>query len=277
MDVMTIQGTEIQIKEYCGKRVVTFRDIDAVHQRSEGTAKRNFNQNRQRFISGVDFYKVDRKEVGTNFVQTYGFNDCAPSGFLITESGYLMLVKSFTDDLAWRVQRELVDSYFRVRADINLRDGTVETSEPISVINTDKLIKCAEIMAGCLEGNRPYVLNILKNIIPDVEKQEVLVVPVQVESGEIKEVPDTSEKTVVKRSPIKQCVPIDIPKMLSEMNSLNMTVKQLAEKAMVSPSTIGSWIAGIHEPVLQNRINVCVALGKDEDFLTPKRTRRKQN
>ena len=32
---------------------------------------------------------------------------------LITESGYLMLVKSFTDDLAWDVQRQLVNSYFR--------------------------------------------------------------------------------------------------------------------------------------------------------------------
>lgn len=32
---------------------------------------------------------------------------------LITESGYLMLVKSFTDDLAWKVQRELVNFYFR--------------------------------------------------------------------------------------------------------------------------------------------------------------------
>lgn len=27
---------------------------------------------------------------------------------LMTETGYLMLVKSFTDDLAWKVQRELV-------------------------------------------------------------------------------------------------------------------------------------------------------------------------
>ena len=35
---------------------------------------------------------------------------------LITESGYLMLVKSFTDDKAWEVQRSLVDNYFKVRA-----------------------------------------------------------------------------------------------------------------------------------------------------------------
>lgn len=31
----------------------------------------------------------------------------------MTESGYLMLVKSFTDDLAWEVQRKLVKSYFK--------------------------------------------------------------------------------------------------------------------------------------------------------------------
>ena len=37
----------------------------------------------------------------------------APNGLtLITESGYLMLVKSFTDDLAWDVQRQLVKRYF---------------------------------------------------------------------------------------------------------------------------------------------------------------------
>jgi hypothetical protein len=32
---------------------------------------------------------------------------------LITETGYLMLVKSFKDDLAWAVQRALVTSYFK--------------------------------------------------------------------------------------------------------------------------------------------------------------------
>lgn len=33
----------------------------------------------------------------------------------ITESGYLMLAKSFTDDLSWTVQRGLVNSYFRAK------------------------------------------------------------------------------------------------------------------------------------------------------------------
>src|SRR5699024_9666826 len=33
---------------------------------------------------------------------------------LITESGYLMVAKPFTDDLSWQVQRSMVNSYFRL-------------------------------------------------------------------------------------------------------------------------------------------------------------------
>lgn len=59
MQQMQIQGTEIQIKEYQGKRVVTLKDVDAVHQRKPGTASRNFNQNRNRFIEDIDFFRIN--------------------------------------------------------------------------------------------------------------------------------------------------------------------------------------------------------------------------
>lgn len=40
----------------------------------------------------------------------------APNGLtLITEQGYTMLVKPFTDDLAWQVQRQVVTGYFRAK------------------------------------------------------------------------------------------------------------------------------------------------------------------
>jgi hypothetical protein len=41
---------------------------------------------------------------------------------VLVESGYLMLTKSFNDDLAWQVQRELVNSYFRSRTADGNRD-----------------------------------------------------------------------------------------------------------------------------------------------------------
>lgn len=103
---MIVQGTALQIKEYRGKRVVTFKDIDTVHKRPEGTARKRFNDNRRHFISGVDFFKISPSEFRT----AIGNMDSRQQNevTLMTETGYLMLVKSFTDDLAWKVQRELV-------------------------------------------------------------------------------------------------------------------------------------------------------------------------
>ena len=114
-EVITIENTEMQIREYDGQRVVTFKDIDELHQRPKGTAKRNFTRNKKHFIENEDYFVVTREDVGTNFVPTYGFNEKAPSGILVTETGYLMLVKSLRDDLSWDVQRQLVKAYFNKR------------------------------------------------------------------------------------------------------------------------------------------------------------------
>lgn len=112
MSEITIGETALTVKEYQGKRVVTFKDIDTVHGRPEGTARKRFNDNREHFIEGEDFFKVCASEI-----RTHGIMEISPKAqedvTFITESGYLMLVKSFTDDLAWTVQRQLVNSYFR--------------------------------------------------------------------------------------------------------------------------------------------------------------------
>lgn len=109
-DLVHIENTDISIKEYNGHRVVTFKDVDLVHNRPEGTARKRFNDNKKHFIEGEDFFVRKTDEAAKD----YGI--VAPNGLvLLTEQGYLMLVKSFTDDLAWKVQRQLVNSYFRVR------------------------------------------------------------------------------------------------------------------------------------------------------------------
>ena len=41
-NIVKINEEEINIKMWNGKRVVTFSDIDRVHKRPEGTAKKNF-------------------------------------------------------------------------------------------------------------------------------------------------------------------------------------------------------------------------------------------
>lgn len=105
---ITINKTELLVKEYKGLRVVTLKEIDAVHERPEGTARKRFNDNKKHFIEGTDYFVRNSDEAAKEF------GIIAPNGLtLVTESGYLMLVKSFGDDLAWTVQRQLVNTYFR--------------------------------------------------------------------------------------------------------------------------------------------------------------------
>lgn len=267
MQQMQIQGTEIQIKEYQGKRVVTLKDIDAVHQRKSGTASRNFNQNRNRFIEDVDFFRIN---VTDNEIRSqFGISpNAGGTVILITETGYLMLVKSFTDDLAWKVQRELVDSYFRARAEPEeqIMQEIIESNVPTVVVTTDKLIKCAEIMAGCLEGNRSYVLNILKNVVPNIDDGEA-------KTTECIEVTKAEKSKRKCAEYLPQAVEIDTTKMLLEMSMQGIDLPTLAKKASVSVTAIMSWIKGNHKPLEVNRSNICATLGKNDDFLTPKRKR----
>lgn len=116
-DVITVEDTQMQVREYSGQRVVTFKDIDTVHNRRPGTAKKSFNRNRKHFIESEDFFVVTKNDVGPYFGPTYGFDKKAPSGILVTETGYLMIVKSFNDDLSWKVQRRLVNAYFKAKED----------------------------------------------------------------------------------------------------------------------------------------------------------------
>ena len=124
-ELIKINNQQLPVKEYNGKRVVTFKEIDTVHKRAPGTAGRSFRENRNRFIEGVDYFRRNSSEARNE----YGI--AAPNGLvLITESGYLMLAKSFTDDLAWQVQRELVNSYFRSKTEqFEPEQLTLETAE----------------------------------------------------------------------------------------------------------------------------------------------------
>ena len=132
-ELIHIGNSDITVKEYNGQRVVTFKDIDMVHDRPEGTARKRFADNRSRFIEGEDYFRVCASEI-----RTYNIMDISPKAHqdiaLITEQGYLMLVKSFTDDLAWQVQRQLVNGYFRVRQ-IATDELSAETQALMQLVN----------------------------------------------------------------------------------------------------------------------------------------------
>lgn len=141
-EIILIGEKQVSPIEYQGERVVTLRMVDELHQRPDGTAGRNFRRHRGRMLEGVEYWEVPYDEfsawesVPTNFVAT---ERRAPI-ILLSESGYLMLVKSFQDDLAWEVQRALVQHYFR--------------SKSLSSPNETRLLRMigSEIATGIREG-----------------------------------------------------------------------------------------------------------------------------
>lgn len=173
---VSIQGHEIVLKEYDGTRVVTFKDIDKVHERPEGTARKRFNDNKRHFIEGEDFYKITASEFRTLF----GGLDLRHQMdvTLITESGYLMLVKSFTDNLAWKVQRDLVNNYFcgkevvKKIMDFVNSAAAPNTDAPQRDITRDDYLRAANIVSSCKNERLPIVLNLIERAgisIPKVE------------------------------------------------------------------------------------------------------------
>ena len=124
-EVITIENTEMQIKEYKGQRVVTFDDICTVHDCERKRLTKHFERKRKHFVKDEDYFEMTRKElndlmspnlkiIGNPNIKTY----------LFTESGYLMIVKCLDDDIAWNVQRQLVNAYFRVKEEQPLEQIT---------------------------------------------------------------------------------------------------------------------------------------------------------
>lgn len=136
-NLVLINNQELQVKEFNNQRVVTFKEIDKVHERVEGTAGRNFRENKKHFIKDEDYFYLEGKELSTIKQTTNFVGSNARELILLTETGYLMLVKSFTDDLAWKVQRQLVNSYFRVKEEIKTLEAVNESIKLITPIFED--------------------------------------------------------------------------------------------------------------------------------------------
>lgn len=113
-EYVKINENELVIKEYHGERIVTLNDIDIVHGRPKGTAKANFNRNKKHFILNEDYFVLAGDDL-SRVRQTYSVHKNTTKLIVLTESGYLILVKTFTDDLSWEIQRNLVNTYFKMK------------------------------------------------------------------------------------------------------------------------------------------------------------------
>ena len=110
-----INGNEIETKEYKGQRVITAWDIAKLHEREPREITQNFKYIKDKMILGLDYFTISRNEISKSKIM---IQDFIPNNVkkiqLFTERGYLKLTKTFTDELSWKIQDMLVESYFIV-------------------------------------------------------------------------------------------------------------------------------------------------------------------
>lgn len=137
-ELVNVEGTELAVREWNGQRVVTFRDIDNAHGVKTGSAKRNFIRNKKHFIENEDYFIATRDSLKSINLTPLNVDIPTRGITLITEMGYLMLAKSFTDDKSWNVQRTLVNAYFILKNQQPTPTATTEIEEkPTLEFETD--------------------------------------------------------------------------------------------------------------------------------------------
>lgn len=115
-NLITIADKEIELKEYNGERIVTAWDIADLHEKEISKVNENFKYNIDKFIENEDYYVLQRNKFSESEFRVQKFiPNNVKEIILFTESGYLLLTKTFTDERSWNIQRQLVKSYFKLK------------------------------------------------------------------------------------------------------------------------------------------------------------------
>ena len=261
-DSIQVLSNQIQIKEWAGQRVVTFEDIDTVHQRARGTASRNFRENRDKFIEGTDYFIINQPDEFRRLGIVRPQGGTADKVTLVTESGYLMVVKSLHDDLAWQVQRLLVNCYFRVKEEMQGQEQPQEQEEiKVSFADHNTLLKAAEIAATLPNAER-YVVNILRHVVPDIDAMPTVTVTMEGKAVEVPAIPE--RETAITASTITP--PFNHRALDRLMARRRLHDTEIARKIGVSPNAIHNWRKGKNPPLNSNRLALCKALGVSQNY-----------
>lgn len=152
---ITIQDTQLPVAEYLKHRVVTFAMIDKAHKRPKGTARKTFNRNKSRFQKGKDYFLVPVSQ--KSVLRTFGINVPNRGLTVLTERGYLLLVKPLDDDLSWLVQAQMVDTYFR-RPEVvtfqHVKLASLAELAAMPVIDAQNAVALADKQSKTLHGSQ---------------------------------------------------------------------------------------------------------------------------
>lgn len=138
MNKITVNDTQMVIREYKGHRIVSLWKIAEVHDVPAKNIRNNFESNIKRLVEGEDYFFVENDKEFMCILNTDSKNKSAISRAknvpVFTETGYLMMVKPMQDDKSWNIQRTLINSYFKVKEQVK---EEVEEEIPIYTNNLD--------------------------------------------------------------------------------------------------------------------------------------------
>lgn len=145
--LVKINNVELGIKEYKKERVVTAWDIAKVHGREVKRINEIFKNNIDKFILKEDYFFLTPNEFSGSFKTAQDF---IPNNVkeipLFTESGYLMLVKTFTDDLSWEIQRQLVKGYFKLKE----LKSSVDKDKRLEIMEKNANVRMAKMLKSLI-------------------------------------------------------------------------------------------------------------------------------
>lgn len=148
--LVKINDVELGIKEYKKERVVTAWDIAKVHKREVKTINQSFKLVKDKMIENEDYFIIEKSEkLRSENLTLKNLWDNAPAAkeiILFSESGYLMLVKTFTDDLSWEIQRQLVKGYFKLKE----LKSSVDKDKRLEIMEKNANVRMAKMLKSLI-------------------------------------------------------------------------------------------------------------------------------
>lgn len=115
------------------KRAMLAKEIAEIHGKTLDEVNRAIGRNRKWFHDGKDIIDLKRTEFVTHLVSNgiYSQNGANRSSciYLLSERGYVKLLKIMDDDLAWEKYDQLVDGYFQMRQTIKESPEILESAK----------------------------------------------------------------------------------------------------------------------------------------------------
>lgn len=199
-------------------------------------------------VASEDKKLIQRSEITTLEIPNRGMA-------IINESGLYSLILGSKLDSARRFKHWVTSE---VLPSIRKTGAYVQQEIKVPDVSPELIVRCAEIISASSTDKIPYVLEILKHIIPDIGNSV---------SAEVTKAPRLSQAGYT--------VPFNGGKLLDVLNARNMSIAEFARLVGIKSDRIYEYCDGRRKPGTEIRNKMCAALELPEGYFT-KRTRRKR-